>query len=161
MVRCSCPRQGAERPMSFLLLSWSTIVNLPLIKIPENATHAVHEEHLGILQYDTTMDNSHTLLWTEVLNYSPRFSNVQQSLGFVPYGPMFLPPRQDAQTPMFHNYCELAIDQISGNYAILRITFWKPPVWYYTMDGSLTLLCISTLNFSTMLSNVEISQNRV
>lgn len=112
MVRCSCPPQDAERPMSFLLLSCTTIVNLPLIKIPENATHVVLGEYLGILQYDTTMDNSHTLLWTEVLNYSPRFSNVQQSLGFVPYGPMFLPPRQDAERPMFYNYCE-----ISGNYA--------------------------------------------
>ena len=30
-------------------------------------------EHFGILQYDTTIDGSHTLLWTNVLNYSPCF----------------------------------------------------------------------------------------
>ena len=52
-------------------------MNLPLIRIPENATHVILGEYLGILQYYTTMDDSHTLLWIEVLNYSPRFSNVE------------------------------------------------------------------------------------
>jgi hypothetical protein len=30
-------------------------------------------EHFEILQYDTTIDGFHTLLWINVLNYSPCF----------------------------------------------------------------------------------------
>ena len=136
MIRCSCPRQDAERPMSFLLLSCATIVNLPLIKIPENATYVTLGEYLEILQYDTTMDDSHTLLRIEVLNYSPRFSNVENRTES-----RVCALRSDVPAPSSGCWKTDVVQLLwTGDWEKFQEimqhintsrTFWKSPVWYY------------------------------